>query len=268
MILSHKHKFIFLKTKKTGSTSVDIILSKICGTNDIITPLSELTWFGKNRRFEKNNEEDVRKKVRGKDPQNYKGNLIEELINFFKQFFHFYRHKIYYYLIDSKKIKLLKAKRRFKYDQHMEIREIKKILKPELFKKYFKFAVVRNPYDQVISDYYDQIKRPEHQSYENFDDYLNKRSKYFFYKNYRKIAINNKLLIDGVIKYEKLENDLKKICKRLKIPTKILKDLSKTKAHGGLREMGITVKKLNTKQKSKIRSHAKFFFKNFYPNLK
>lgn len=40
MIISHKHKFIFLKTKKTAGTSVEISLSRYCGENDIITPIS------------------------------------------------------------------------------------------------------------------------------------------------------------------------------------------------------------------------------------
>ena len=41
MIISHKHKFIFFKTKKTAGTSIEIALSKYCGVKDIITPISE-----------------------------------------------------------------------------------------------------------------------------------------------------------------------------------------------------------------------------------
>ena len=37
MIISHKHKFIFIKTVKTAGTSIDIALSKICEPQDIIT---------------------------------------------------------------------------------------------------------------------------------------------------------------------------------------------------------------------------------------
>ena len=40
MIISHKHKFIFLKTVKTAGTSIEIALSKYCGPDDIITPAS------------------------------------------------------------------------------------------------------------------------------------------------------------------------------------------------------------------------------------
>jgi hypothetical protein len=40
MIISHEHKFIFIKTNKTAGTSIEIALSSICGPRDIITPIS------------------------------------------------------------------------------------------------------------------------------------------------------------------------------------------------------------------------------------
>ncbi len=40
MIVSHKHQFVFLKTRKSAGTSAEIALSKHCGPDDIITPLS------------------------------------------------------------------------------------------------------------------------------------------------------------------------------------------------------------------------------------
>jgi len=39
MIVSHRHKFIYVRTRKTASTSLEIALSRICGDSDIITPV-------------------------------------------------------------------------------------------------------------------------------------------------------------------------------------------------------------------------------------
>ena len=38
MILSHKHKFIFIKTKKTAGTAIEAAISQLCGPDDVITP--------------------------------------------------------------------------------------------------------------------------------------------------------------------------------------------------------------------------------------
>ena len=40
MIISHKHKFIFIHTNKCAGTSVEVSLSSICGSDDIIGPVT------------------------------------------------------------------------------------------------------------------------------------------------------------------------------------------------------------------------------------
>jgi Sulfotransferase family len=40
VIVSHQHRFVFVKTRKTAGTSVEIALSRICGPEDVITRIS------------------------------------------------------------------------------------------------------------------------------------------------------------------------------------------------------------------------------------
>ena len=39
MIISHRHKFIYLKARKVAGTSVEVALAKHCGDADIVTPV-------------------------------------------------------------------------------------------------------------------------------------------------------------------------------------------------------------------------------------
>jgi hypothetical protein len=40
MILSHRHRFIFIKTLKTAGTSIEVSFSRYCGPDDVLTPIT------------------------------------------------------------------------------------------------------------------------------------------------------------------------------------------------------------------------------------
>jgi hypothetical protein len=58
VIVSHAHRFIFLKTRKTAGTSVEIALSTAAGPDDLITPVSDV-------------DEELRRSVGGRAAQNF-----------------------------------------------------------------------------------------------------------------------------------------------------------------------------------------------------
>ncbi len=58
MIISHQHRFVYVKTRKTASTSIEIALSKFCGPHDVITRIVAA-------------DEQVRSRLGYRGPQNY-----------------------------------------------------------------------------------------------------------------------------------------------------------------------------------------------------
>ena len=48
MIISHKYKFIFIKTRKTAGTTIEYNISKYLGKNDIIPPSNQSIYLSQN----------------------------------------------------------------------------------------------------------------------------------------------------------------------------------------------------------------------------
>jgi len=95
---------------------------------------------------------------------------------------------------------------------------------------YFKFCVVRNPYDKVISAFYFWQYRK--QGYVEFGDLDSERAKLENWLlackdirhalllpiDYDRYTIDGKFCMDSVIRYESLTADMERICNHLNLP--------------------------------------------------
>jgi len=121
MILSHEHRFLFLKTTKTAGSSLHMTLTKYCGPDDIIAPMNP-------------EDERVRASLGYAGPRNCQLPWAE------------YRWKDYLYRMVGRE--------RNKYHKHITAGELRSKLDPSVWDRYFKFAVVRNPFDYAVSLYF------------------------------------------------------------------------------------------------------------------
>lgn len=197
MIISHKHKFIFIKTRKTAGTSIEIALSGICGPLDIITKISA-------------KDEIVRKQLGYTGPQN-------DLIPYKK-----YNIKDWYRF-------LIKQKRKRFYN-HITASEIKSLISSKVWDSYYKFCFERNSWDKTISHYY---WRGGDKKYGNMKAYLLSKDveKINGFKMY---ALNNQILVDEVYKFEDIEEALIDISNKQKLKTPI--EMPKYKAKSKIRK--------------------------------
>ena len=184
MIISHEHKFIFIKTVKTAGTSIEIFLSQHCGPNDILTP--------------------VQPPMEGHLPRNYDG-VAYPAIDVFKQPFgplSDLRHPF---------------RRRKKFYHHMPAWVIQKRVSPEIWKSYFKFCVERNPWDKVLSHYHMNAARKGGSL--TLDQYLSVGKFPINYVRYTDPS-GEKIVVDRVVRYENLVTELAEIFARLNVPFK------------------------------------------------
>lgn len=197
MIISHKHKFIFIKTRKTAGTSVELALRSICGDRDIITPISP-------------EDEEAGKEMGIRGPQNF-------LVPFNK-----------YQKTDW--LLLLAKRRRARFYNHISAGEIRQYMGKHIWETYFKFVFERNPFDKVVSMYHWRGGDKEFGSLNNFlhAGILNMIIAYDQY------AINGLVAVDKIYKYEELEHSLADFSSKIGLDKNLT--LPAYKAKSGIRK--------------------------------
>lgn len=115
-----------------------------------------------------------------------------------------------------------KKAERSEYYNHMSPKSIKEKLGEDIFNNYSKIANIRNPYDILVSHYF---FRPTFDLYAKnknltFEEYLFKTDVVEkLAKNYKELLfIDDTFVIDEIIRYENLSEDLEGLVKKLSLP--------------------------------------------------
>ena len=175
MIVSHKHKFIFLKTKKTAGTSIELALSRLCGPDDVITPLTAI---------------DEAQRAGGRGAQNWR------LHGWWGSPRPIWQRRWWKFSGED-----------YGFYNHMPAAEAKALLNDDkACRSYFKFAFDRNPWDRQVSFYHHRYRREAKPP--PFADFIRKDRRARL-NNFEIYSIDGELAVDFVGRYETLEADLK-----------------------------------------------------------
>jgi hypothetical protein len=179
MLVSHRHKFIYTKTRKTAGSSVESYFEPFC--------MPEGKWTQRHFRDEY---------VSAAGIVGFRGS---------------------------------RAKRGDAYwRNHLPARLIRRRLGEDIWRSYFKFCVIRNPFEKAISAFYHQHRKGRddrgrtrqqvpwtEQDAQLFEDWL-ERSRAPMDRN--TFCIEGRFVLDDVIRYESLVPDIQRICERLSLP--------------------------------------------------
>jgi|SaaInlStandDraft_4_1057021.scaffolds.fasta_scaffold02821_4 hypothetical protein len=196
MIISHKHKFIFLHSRKCAGSSVTVSLSRYLGINDVqLGAVEDGLEYGITP--------PVRMALNAIKHAHYKF-IISKFIN-----------KTPAWKLASDLNKRYYTKKFGKLPQHVSAKILEKYV-PE-WSEYNKFCVVRNPWDKTLSDYFWRVRNIKNPP--SFDEYL---SNLFSGKNLNGIVpmghnnwdmytINDEVCMDNIVRFENLSSDLTEI---------------------------------------------------------
>ncbi len=171
MIISHQHQFIFLKTQKTAGTSVELALSNLCGSSDVITPV----W------------EEDRGTGAFKEPQNY------EIPKQFQP-----RLGSFYHLLGFSK----KNWAGLRYYEHISATDLRARMDPDIFDSYKKVTIVRNAWDREVSLYYWVTRNFKNAP--TFHDFACRYDSNPDRKTFQIYSIDGHVVADTILRFESL----------------------------------------------------------------
>jgi hypothetical protein len=188
MVISHKFKLIFLKTYKTAGTSIEVFLSQHCGGDDVLTPIRPHVspHYARNHRAFWNVLSDFREIFREKE------GVFRKSLGLTKRFL-----------------------QKLKFRPHMSGSLVRRRVPKDIWNSYFKFCVERNPWDKTLSHFYMLKGRSDGNL--TLDEYFQNGD---FCLNYPIYTVDDEIIVDRIIKYEKLNNGLNDIFDELGVPFK------------------------------------------------
>ena len=211
MIISHARRFIFIKTIKTAGTSLEIVLSKYCGEDDIITPIVL-------------RDEELRKQAGGLAPRNYEVAPRD--------------------LSWARRIRRAVTGRPVpRFIAHTPAWKVRREIGPEIWDSYFKFSVVRHPVDRCLSrfhwtrDFDRERGLAEYWDAGNFDQFVQYRPN-FINENWPLYTERGQVTLDHLVKYEDFEAGLGVVSEKIGLGHNIYEDLRQVRAKGSHRPKG------------------------------
>ena len=183
MIISHKHRFIFVKTEKTAGTSLEIALSRFLGPEDIVTPIMP-------------EDEAIRARLGWGAPRHYRlplsrmnGAALRAAVRY--------------------------RQRPRRYYNHIPAARIRDDLGAETFAAYHKFTISRHPEDRAVSFWHWVAREPPGEL--SFPTFLRAHG-HRLYRNTTIVSDGAACLVDDFARYETLEADIARIGERLGLP--------------------------------------------------
>lgn len=198
MIVSHKYRFIFVKTGKVGGTSLETALCSLLGPEDIITPVSS-------------RDELERARLGYRTCQHFEKRPRELGLTEWPRWL---KHAAVTRLADAERA--LRSRRRLpkKYWNHMDARSIRERVGREAWDGYYKFTVERNPWDKVVSRYFWGPARRGDAT--TFAEYV--RTGEPLRSDFDRYAIDGLVAVDEIIRYDRLQEGLSALSTRLGLP--------------------------------------------------